>query len=95
MPDRLKDHGFLALTKADELIRGGPSRRIADLDDIVAEEFHSLVPSRRCRASPRSAGRHGVDKDASPQAGPKRSSRRSCPMSNRAAGRISTPRSCS
>ena len=45
MPDRLKDHGFLVLTKADELIRAGTlGARIAELEEIVAEEFHSLVP---------------------------------------------------
>lgn len=45
MPERLKDHGFLVLTKADTLIRSGLlEQRIAELEDIVAEEFHSLVP---------------------------------------------------
>jgi len=45
MPERLKDHGFLVLTKADTLIRSGTlGQRIAELEDIVAEEFHSLVP---------------------------------------------------
>ena len=45
LPERLKDHGYLVLTKADRLVREGTlSDRIADLEDIVAEEFHSLVP---------------------------------------------------
>lgn len=45
LPERLKDHGFLILTKADALIRTGElASRIAALEDIVAEEFHSLVP---------------------------------------------------
>ena len=45
VPDALKDHGFLVLTKADELHRAGLlSQRIAALDEIVAEEFYSLHP---------------------------------------------------
>jgi len=43
--DALKDHGFLVLTKADELHRSGVlSTRIAALQNIVADEFHSLLP---------------------------------------------------
>ncbi len=45
MPDRLKDHGFLVLTKADELIRRKKfEKKLEDLKSIVAEEFHSLIP---------------------------------------------------
>lgn len=45
VPERLKDHGFLVLTKADELIRDGLLQdRILELEDIVAEQFHSLIP---------------------------------------------------
>lgn len=45
LPERLKDHGFLILTKADALIRTGElAPRIESLEDVVAEEFHSLVP---------------------------------------------------
>jgi hypothetical protein len=45
VPDALKDHGFLVLTKADELLRRGQLETlIAALEDVVAEEFHSLLP---------------------------------------------------
>jgi energy-coupling factor transporter ATP-binding protein EcfA2 len=65
MPDRLKDHGFLVLTKADELIRSGAlSGRIAELEDIVAEEFHSLVPVATLQGLAALCGSGGVDKDA-------------------------------
>lgn len=43
VPDTLKDHAFLVLTKADVLSsKNLLSQRIADLETIVAEEFHSL-----------------------------------------------------
>ena len=43
VPDSLKDHAFLVLTKADELsAKKVLSKRVADLESIVAEEFHSL-----------------------------------------------------
>ena len=43
VPDSLKDHAFLVLTKADELSANGElSRRVAELEDVVSEEFHSL-----------------------------------------------------
>lgn len=45
MPENLKDHAFLVLTKADLLIRSGEfATRLAELQEIAAEEFHSLVP---------------------------------------------------
>ncbi|MFC2968006.1 hypothetical protein [Acidimangrovimonas pyrenivorans] len=45
VPDALKDHGFLALTKADALHRAGALQdRLSNLAEIVAEEFHSLHP---------------------------------------------------
>lgn len=41
--DALKDHSFLVITKADQLLmKGLLQERIADLEEIVAEEFHSL-----------------------------------------------------
>lgn len=44
-PDMLKDHSFLVLTKADHLLMKGQLQdRLADLSDIVAQEFHSLYP---------------------------------------------------
>jgi energy-coupling factor transporter ATP-binding protein EcfA2 len=65
MPDRLKDHGFLVLTKADELIRDGTlGPRIAALDDIVAEEFHSLVPVATLQGLAALLAPHGIDREA-------------------------------
>lgn len=44
--DELKDRSFLVLTRADALARQGAlSARIEALQDIVAEEFHSLLPT--------------------------------------------------
>lgn len=43
VPDSLKDHAFLVLTKADVLSAEKVlSSRVAELESIVAEEFHSL-----------------------------------------------------
>lgn len=43
VPDGLKDHAFLILTKADVLSAGNElSDRIAALESVVAEEFHSM-----------------------------------------------------
>lgn len=43
VPDSLKDHAFLVLTMADKLGAAGTlQERIAELDLIVSEEFHSL-----------------------------------------------------
>lgn len=43
VPDSLKDHAFLVLTKADLLSAEKIlSKRVASLETIVAEEFHSL-----------------------------------------------------
>jgi energy-coupling factor transporter ATP-binding protein EcfA2 len=65
MPDRLKDHGFLVLTKADELIRDGTlGRTIAGLEDVVAEEFHSLVPVATLQGLAALLSPAGVDRDA-------------------------------
>lgn len=45
MPDRIKDHSFLALTKADTLLKGDAlSRRIERLGPVVADEFLGLYP---------------------------------------------------
>ena len=44
--DPLKDHSFLVLTKADLLAeQGSLAVRIAELQRVVAEEFHSLFPT--------------------------------------------------
>lgn len=43
VPDSLKDHAFLVLSKADVLSAENLlSRRVAELETVVAEEFHSL-----------------------------------------------------
>lgn len=43
VPDSLKDHAFLVLTKADVLSAEKMlSKRVAELESVVAEEFHSL-----------------------------------------------------
>ncbi len=43
VPDALKDHAFLVLTKADVLSSQNLlASRIADLETVVSEEFHSL-----------------------------------------------------
>jgi hypothetical protein len=45
VPETLKDHSFLVLTMADQLqMKGLLQDRIAILSDVVAEEFHSLMP---------------------------------------------------
>lgn len=45
VPDDVKDHSFLVLTKADILAAAGTlGTTIAQLDDIAGEGFHSLVP---------------------------------------------------
>lgn len=45
VPDALKDHSFLILTKADQLLmKGKLEGRIAKLQSIVSEEFFSLFP---------------------------------------------------
>lgn len=43
VPDALKDHAFMVLTKADVLAASGAlTGRISGLADVVAEEFHSM-----------------------------------------------------
>lgn len=45
VPETLKDRSFLVLTMADQLqMKGLLQDRIATLADVVAEEFHSLMP---------------------------------------------------
>ncbi len=65
MPDRLKDHGFLVLTKADELIRAGTfAAQMAELDEVVAEEFHSLVPVATLQGLAAMDGPAGTNREA-------------------------------
>ena len=45
-PDHLKDHSLLVLAKADQLVETGQlNERIADLQEVASEEFHSLYPT--------------------------------------------------
>ncbi|PWE31396.1 hypothetical protein DDZ14_12845 [Maritimibacter sp. 55A14] len=45
VPDRLKDHGFLALTKADLLHkRRQLAQQLADLEDVIDVEFFMIQP---------------------------------------------------
>jgi len=45
VPEGLKDHSFFVLTKADLLSEKDElATRIEQLQDVVAEEFHSMVP---------------------------------------------------
>jgi hypothetical protein len=65
MPDRLKDHGFLVLTKADELIRAGTfAAQMAALEEVVAEEFHSLVPVATLQGLAAMDGPAGTNREA-------------------------------
>jgi len=42
-PDALKDHSFLIITKADQLLmKGVLENQISSVEDVVAQEFHSL-----------------------------------------------------
>ncbi len=45
VPDVLKDHSFLVVTKADLLVAAGMLvEQISVLTDLVADDFHSLIP---------------------------------------------------
>ena len=56
-PDMLKDHSFLVLTRADHLLmKGQLQNRLADLSQIVAQEFHSLYPVATLQAISARAG---------------------------------------
>ncbi|GAA0285354.1 hypothetical protein [Rhodovulum strictum] len=57
VPDNLKDHAFLVLTKADELMRHGVlDERLDDLREVVETEFHSLLPIATAQAAAAMAG---------------------------------------
>lgn len=58
VPDSLKDHAFLALTKADVLsAQKQLSARVASLETIVSEEFHSLFAVATLQAVRAQAGK--------------------------------------
>ena len=62
VPDALKDHSFLVLTKADAVAApGGLQTRISELQDVVAEEFHSLFPLATLQAIAASQQEGAVD----------------------------------
>ena len=45
LPDGVKDHSFLALTKADrQIMKGDLSERLAELEDVASQEFLGLHP---------------------------------------------------
>lgn len=52
VPDHLKDHSFLALTRADRLyMKGELAERIARLQPVVADEFLALYPIATLQAA--------------------------------------------
>lgn len=62
VPDSLKDHAFLVLTKADVLSEQKVlSKRVASLETIVAEEFHSLFAVATLKALKAHQGGGAVD----------------------------------
>jgi hypothetical protein len=61
VPDSLKDHAFLVLTKADVLsAQNILSAQVTSLESIVAEEFHSLFAVATLQAIRAQSG-HSVD----------------------------------
>lgn len=63
LPDRIKDHAFLVLTKADRLLmQEALVDRIAALEPVVAEEFHSLFPVATLQAMSARPGGDGTGK---------------------------------
>ncbi len=61
VPDSLKDHAFLVLTKADDLsAQKLLSKRVSELETVVAEEFHSLFAVATLQAI-RAFGPDGID----------------------------------
>lgn len=62
VPDSLKDHAFLVLSKADELsAEKSLSKRVAALETVVAEEFHSLFAVATLQAINAHRGDGAVD----------------------------------
>lgn len=72
VPDSLKDHSFLVLTKADELIRAGLLYdRLDGLRDIVSREFHSLLPIATLQALAATEAAAPIDPSQHAQSGAK------------------------
>ena len=62
VPDSLKDHAFLVLTKADQLsAEKSLSKRVAALETVVAEEFHSLFAVATLQAITAHRGDGAID----------------------------------
>ncbi len=62
VPEEKKDHGFYILTRADELAAQGIlDDRIALLQGVVADEFHSLIPVAGLQAVDAISRRNGRD----------------------------------
>lgn len=63
VPDSMKDHAFIVLTKADLLsAQRLLSKRVAELETVVAEEFHSLYAVASLKAV-QAHGPDGVDEN--------------------------------
>lgn len=61
MPDVVKDHSFLILTKADLLVaQGRLQAALHSLGPIAAEEFHSLFPLATLQAIPAVGPQYGA-----------------------------------
>lgn len=68
VPEALKDHSFLVLTGADLLAEAGVLKeRIVALQEVAAEEFHSLFPTTT-KAGRDSLRQQGILSDAQAQA---------------------------
>ncbi len=63
MPDRIKDHAFLVISKADELAAAGALQdRLADLAAMAAEDFQGIYPIATLQALGARAPDGSVDK---------------------------------
>ncbi|TCM88162.1 hypothetical protein [Rhodovulum steppense] len=63
VPDNLKDHAFLVLTRADELMcMGVLEERLDDLREVVETEFHSLLPIATAQAAAAMASTETADR---------------------------------
>ncbi|MFQ6551265.1 hypothetical protein AAD018_002850 [Aestuariibius insulae] len=63
MPDRIKDHAFLVISKADELASSGILQdRLADLGATAAEDFQGIYPIATLQALDARAPDGSVDK---------------------------------
>lgn len=64
VPEEIKDHSFLALTKADQkLMKGQLQQRISELETIVSEEFLGLYPVATLQGIAAREGGQSVQQD--------------------------------